>query len=80
MVGAKFGQDVAETMGLTESCMQSFASASVTHRGPVVCWRQGDQIGRIFAQFAQRVIVYFGQWFEIDRSSVHFWATFVSRY
>jgi hypothetical protein len=35
--------------------------------------RQGDQIGRIFAQWA---IVYYGQFFENYRSSRHFCATF----
>jgi hypothetical protein len=35
---------------------------------------QGDQIGRIFAQWA---IVYFGQWFEIYIISANFWATFL---
>jgi hypothetical protein len=34
---------------------------------------QGDQIGRIFAQWA---IVYFGQWFENYIQSANFWATF----
>jgi hypothetical protein len=36
-------------------------------------WLQGDQIGRIFTQWA---IVYFGQWFENYRSSPNFLATF----
>jgi hypothetical protein len=35
---------------------------------------QGDQIGRVFAHW---VIVYFGQWFGIDKSSARFWATFL---
>jgi hypothetical protein len=35
--------------------------------------KQGDHIGRFFAQ---RVIVYFGQFFENDPSSLYFWATF----
>jgi hypothetical protein len=35
--------------------------------------RQGDQIGRIFAHWA---IVYFGQFFENDRRSLNFLATF----
>jgi hypothetical protein len=39
--------------------------------------KQGDQIGRIFAQWA---IAYFGQWFENYRSSAYFWATFFPQY
>jgi hypothetical protein len=42
-----------------------------------LCWlkeeRQGDQIGRKFAQW---VIVYFGQWFENYRSNAHLWLIF----
>jgi hypothetical protein len=34
---------------------------------------QGDQIGRIFAQWAN---VYFGQYFEKHKSDPNFWATF----
>jgi hypothetical protein len=37
--------------------------------------RQGDQIGRIFVDWA---IVYFGQFFEIYRTTPKFWATFFS--
>jgi hypothetical protein len=36
-------------------------------------YEQGDQIGRIFAQWA---IVYFGQFFENHKSSPNFCATF----
>jgi hypothetical protein len=35
---------------------------------------QGDQIGRKIV--AQRVIVYFGQFFENYQSSLHFWVNF----
>jgi hypothetical protein len=42
--------------------------------GGVICGMiQSDQIGRIFAQW---VVVYFGLFFEIFRSSPHFWASF----
>jgi hypothetical protein len=36
-------------------------------------WLQGDQIGRIFAQWA---IIYYGQFLENYRCSPHFWVTF----
>jgi hypothetical protein len=40
-----------------------------------LAWAQGDQIGRIFAQW---VIVCLGQLHENERSSLHFWATLFS--
>jgi hypothetical protein len=42
----------------------------------LLVYTQGDQIGRIFAQW---IIVYFGHWFETSRRSAHFWATFLRR-
>jgi hypothetical protein len=60
-----FGKNILKSHNIGPRC--------VRQKLPKMYLNQGDQNGRIFAQW---VSIYFGQWFENDRKSSQIWATF----
>jgi hypothetical protein len=66
--------DLATLWGIfSQTHLVTLAARHTWSSASFVRTNQGDQIGRVFAQWE---IVYFGQWFKNYRSSAHFWATF----